>query len=320
MMMVNEIVRIIEFIVRAFIHILPFFVLSVVIAAGVSQFNFKEKLSDFLKRKVTYAIIIATLIGAISPLCSCGVIPTLFALLQMGIPLGPIMSFWIASPLMSPEAFLITWGNLGLELALVRLVAAILMGLTSGFITLKLFPVNLTSSSWLKLALDANGAGCGCQAQSNSKSIPLSTTTSTTSIKWKKFLIDMRKITFFLGGWMAMAFLLEAMITFYFPTHIIKYFFGSQNAFSVIWAALIGIPLYINNISAIPIVNGLLQSGMGKGAALAFLLAGPVTTIPAMVAVYGLVKRKVFLTFLLLGFFGSIILGYLYEFISLFLK
>jgi len=52
----------------------------------------------------------------------------------------------------------------------------------------------------------------------------------------------------------------------------------------------------------------------------AFLLAGPVTAIPAMIAVFGLVKRKVFLLFLLLGLSLSIALGYLYEFISLFWK
>jgi len=49
-----------------------------------------------------------------------------------------------------------------------------------------------------------------------------------------------------------------------------------------------------------------------------FLLAGPVTAVPAMIAVFGLVKRKVFLLFLLLGLSLSIVLGYLYEFITLF--
>ncbi len=268
-----------------------------------------------MRRKAVYAIFIATLIGAISPLCSCGVIPTLFAFLQIGVPLAPIMSFWITSPIMSPEAFLITWGNLGLELALVRLAATILMGVASGLITLKLFPPKSTSPGLLKLSLAQDTGACACKAESNPK---LLSHNPGVSSKWKKFLKDVRKITLFLGVWLMVAFLLEAIITFYFPTNLIERIFGHQNAFSVVWAALIGIPLYVNNISAIPIVNGLIQAGMSKGAALAFLLAGPVTAVPAMIAVFGLVRRKVFLLFLFMGLSLSIVLGYLYELISLF--
>jgi len=315
MIFLQEGFRVLEFIYRAFLHIMPYFVLSIVIAAGVNQLKFKEKMVEFMRRKAVYAIIVATLIGAISPLCSCGVIPTLFAFLQIGVPLAPIMSFWITSPIMSPEAFLITWGNLGLELALARLAATILMGFASGFITLKLFPPRSTSPGLLKLSLVQNTEACGCKAELNPKLLSHSPVVSS---KWKKFLKDMRKITIFLGGWLIVAFLLEAIITFYFPTHLIEKIFGHRNAFSVVWAALIGIPLYVNNISAIPIVNGLLQAGMSKGAALAFLLAGPVTAVPAMIAVFGLVKRKVFLLFFLLGLSLSIVLGYLYEFITLF--
>ncbi len=314
MVIYQEGLRILEFIFKAFLHILPYFILSIIIAAGVNQFNFKGRMVEFLRKRAGYAIIVATIVGAISPLCSCGVIPTLFTLLQVGVPLAPIMSFWITSPIMSPEAFLITWGNLGPELAIARLVATMLMGLAAGFITLKLFPPNSTSPSFLKLSLAQNTSACGCKAETP---LPFQSHSPAAPPRWKKFLNDSRKLTVFLGGWLAVAFLLEALITFYFPTHLVQDIFGRQNAFSVVWAALIGIPLYVNNISAIPIINGLLQAGMSKGAALSFLLAGPVTALPAMIAVFGLVKPKVFLLFLLLGLSLSIILGYLYEFISL---
>jgi uncharacterized membrane protein YraQ (UPF0718 family) len=128
--------------------------------------------------------------------------------------------------------------------------------------------------------------------------------------------MDVKKLSIFLGGWLLLAFFLEAIIVFYLPQEIIINLFGKQNIFSVLWAAIIGIPLYFNNISAIPIVAGLMQAGMSKGAALAFLLAGPITAVPAMVAVFGLVKKKVFITFLVIGFTLSVICGYLYEIIS----
>jgi uncharacterized membrane protein YraQ (UPF0718 family) len=307
-----ELARILEFVFNALIQILPFFIVSVVIAASINQFNFTEKLSNFFRKNIFYAVLIATLIGAISPLCACGVIPTLFALLNVGIPLAPIMSFWITSPIMSPEAFMITWGNLGLELAIVRLIATIFMGFAAGYATLRIFPLEIPSQRWLKIKMEKKEESCGC----NSNPEVQSTRTPPKPSRWEIFLNDVKKLSIFLGGWLLLAFFLEAVIIFYLPQEIIINLFGKQNILSVLWAAILGIPLYFNNISAIPIVAGLMQAGMSKGAALAFLLAGPVTAIPAMVAVFGLVKKKVFITFIVIGFTLSLICGYLYEFIS----
>jgi uncharacterized protein len=60
---------------------------------------------------------------------------------------------------------------------------------------------------------------------------------------------------------------------------------GEDSAFAVPLAALVGIPLYLNELGALPIVAGLLDQGMQPGAAIAFLIAGGVTSIPAMAAV-----------------------------------
>ena len=83
---------------------------------------------------------------------------------------------------------------------------------------------------------------------------------------------------------------MEALITRYVPQAAIAGILGEGNVIAVPMAALIGIPLYLSNFTALPIVSGLLAQGMQPGAAIAFLLAGPVTTIPAMTAVYGVVQ------------------------------
>ena len=76
-------------------------------------------------------------------------------------------------------------------------------------------------------------------------------------------------------------------------------------------AALIGIPLYLNNVAALPIVSGLLAQGMQPGAAIAFLISGPVTTVPAMSAVWGVVTRRVFALYLAVSLVGAVVLGWL---------
>ena len=86
---------------------------------------------------------------------------------------------------------------------------------------------------------------------------------------------------------------------------------GEGSRLAVVLAALIGIPLYLNNVAALPIVSGLLAQGMQPGAAIAFLIAGPVTTVPAMSAVWGVVHRRVFGLYLGLSLVGAMVLGWL---------
>ena len=78
----------------------------------------------------------ATLVGALSPFCSCGVIPIITALLLGGVPLAPVMSFWLASPSMDPEIFVLSVGSIGWELAIWRLAATFVMSLGGGLVVL----------------------------------------------------------------------------------------------------------------------------------------------------------------------------------------
>ena len=70
-------------------------------------------------------IVMAALLGGLSPFCSCEVIPFIAALLAVGAPLGAVMAFWLASPLMDPAMFAITTGAIGLEFTIAKTIAAV---------------------------------------------------------------------------------------------------------------------------------------------------------------------------------------------------
>jgi len=86
---------------------------------------------------------------------------------------------------------------------------------------------------------------------------------------------------------------------------------GNENSFAIFTAGLLGIPVYTSNLSALPMVSGLLKQGMSPAAALAFLIAGPTTTLPAMAAVWTLVKSRIFILYVSFALVGGILLGYL---------
>ena len=119
------------------------------------------------------------------------------------------------------------------------------------------------------------------------------------------------------GKFMALAFLLEGLITLYVPARWITGSLGAQSPLAIPAAALLGVPVYTTSLTALPMIGGLLTQGMNPAAALAFLVAGPTTTLPAMAAVWPLVSRRVFWLYVSFSLVGAVLAGYAYSLTAL---
>lgn len=97
------------------------------------------------------------------------------------------------------------------------------------------------------------------------------------------------------------------------PTNWISYLFGGEGWYSIPLAAFLGIPLYVNNASSVPVTRTLVEGGMSSGAALAFLLAGAGTSLPAMSGLLVITRGRIVVIYMLLVFLGSIVFGSLYS-------
>ena len=134
-MLFNEIVKIGEFIFESFLHIWPYLVVTIPLAVAIKMSGASKYIKRAFAAKPFTAIVLATVVGAFSPFCSCGVIPVIASLLISGVPLAPVMSFWIASPSMDPEIFFLSVGMIGWELAVWRLAATLILSFGAGLIT-----------------------------------------------------------------------------------------------------------------------------------------------------------------------------------------
>ncbi|MBT6393804.1 MAG: permease, partial [Nitrospinaceae bacterium] len=117
------------------------------------------------------------------------------------------------------------------------------------------------------------------------------------------------------GKWLTVAFIIEAIIVHYVDPSWISVALGGNQPFAIPLATAIGIPLYTSGVASIPITQGLVSSGMSPGAAMAFLVAGPITTIPCMMTVWMMVKKPLFFYYLSVGIIGSLAAGYLFQFL-----
>jgi hypothetical protein len=289
-------------------QMLPFFVLAIAIAAGAKATGADNLIAGAFNGSPVRATLLAALVGAISPFCSCGVIPLIAALLGAGVPLAPVMAFWIASPIMDPEMFILTAAGIGINFAVAKTLAAIAMGLLAGFAVLLIQRYGGLTAPLRQTVIGGCGNSCGNAEQAR--------------VNWqfwrelariKLFSEEATAIGVFLGKWLTLAFFLESLMMAYISSDWIAGYVGSDNAFAIPLAAIVGAPSYLNGYAAIPLVSGLMEIGMTPGAAMAFVTAGAVSSIPAAIAVWALVKKPVFALYLLLGVAGSMLTAFLYQ-------
>jgi uncharacterized membrane protein YraQ (UPF0718 family) len=120
----------------------------------------------------------------------------------------------------------------------------------------------------------------------------------------------------FLGKWLALAYLLQTLLLRYVPADLIATVIGGSGPMPVVLGALVGAPAYLNGYAAVPLVAGLLEQGMNPGAAMSFVIAGGVSCIPAAVAVWALVKPRVFAAYLGIAISGALVAGMVWALIA----
>lgn len=300
------------FTAKSILSVLPFFALSIGIAAYAKASGAENLIARAFAGRSEVMIVFASLMGALSPFCSCGVIPVIAALLATGVPLAPVMAFWLASPLMDPSMFLITTGILGLQFAIAKTVAAIGIGLLGGFGVLAMQRGGVLVGEPLR-----DGVGNGGCAGSKIR--------HPKAVVWRywheperreAFWINARQTALFLGKWLTLAFVLESLMVAYIPNNLIASIAGDGGFLSILTATLVGIPSYLNGNAALPLVAGLMEKGMAPGAAMAFLVGGGVTSIPAALAVWAIARRAVFVTYLAYATVGALLSGIVFQIIA----
>ena len=295
-----------QFTAGALANTAPYILFAILAVAFLKASGAEAIVAKAFEGRQVRMIVLAAMMGGLSPFCSCEVIPFIAGLLALGTPLAPVMAFWLSSPLMDPPAFLITAGALGFQFAIAKTIVAVGMGLLGGFVMLSMTRAGLFADS-----LRERGVG-GCSSCGS----PFKGKPNWTFWNEEKRVGVFRKEAiangYFLLKWLTLAYVLESMMIAYIPAESIGHLLGGEGLLPIVLSALIGAPAYLNAYAAPPLVAGLMEQGMSAGAAMAFVIAGGVSSIPAMTAVFALVKRQVFAAYVGLGFLGATFAGVAY--------
>ncbi len=303
--------QIIGFAAQALFGTVPIVAIAVFLIALLKATGAENLVAKAFAGRELRMIVFAALVGGLAPFCSCEVIPFIAGLLAVGVPLAPVMAFWLSSPLIDPPALLITANALGWDYALGKTFAAVAMGLAGGGVIWLLARQGLFAS----VLRSRDGGGC-----SSCSTAPFSGTS-----QWRFWTEPARREIFqseaianslFLLKWLTLAYLLEALLITYIPAETIGRVVGGGGFGAIVMGALVGAPAYLNSYAAPALVAGLIEQGMSSGAAMSFLVAGAISSIPAMVAVWSLVRWPVFASYVALGFAGAIAAGSLFQFVT----
>jgi len=234
-----------------------FILLSVIIfiVSIIRSYLSPEKIRYILTRKNKYTgNVLASLLGIITPFCSCSAIPLFLGFVQAGVPLGVTFSFLVASPMINEVALILLFGMFGWRIAAIYIVSGLIIAILSGMLIGKLKVENLLEDFVLKNSISAQDK---LKKMTRAERITYAANYTWDILKkvWIYILIGIG-----LGAW----------IHGYVPTDFLASYAGADKWYAVPLAVLIGIPLYSNAAGIIPLVSALTEKGVAMGTTLAF--------------------------------------------------
>lgn len=297
--------------------VLPYFIVGILLAGYLRTFKIAVKLQASLRKYGALSIVVASFVGIITPLCACGTITTAVSLLFAGLPLAPVMSLMVTSALLSPSTYLITLNDLGPEWTVIRTVSALAMGLFAGGVTLF-----LCKRGFDKGGLFIEGAvvpgdfhdedypiehlRCNCKEKFGNR------VAVRTNNKFLIFLAKTSEMFWMVGKYILVGVAIGAIVERYMPSEWLFYFFGRKDPLNIVWITLASVPMFLHQISASSILSHIKSSLHGTldgGAALAFMIGGPVTAIPTMVLFWTIFKKRVFALYMFVCIVGTILIA-----------
>lgn len=263
-----------------FEQLLPYWVLGMMLGSAVSVF-FKDRIHDTFrslgeKKLGALGIVAASVLGIASPLCMYGTIPIAASFSKSGMKDDWLAAFMMSSILLNPQLILYS-AALGTIALAVRIVTCFLCGVTAGVLVRIFFRQ--------KSFFDFDGFEPPKSRDTDPN--PL--------VRYLKNLGRNIKAT---GLYFLIGILLSALFQRYVPSDVMTGLFGGNEAWGVLMAATIGVPLYACGGGTIPLLQGWLWDGMSMGSAASFMLTGPATKITNLGAVKIILGLRHFLLYL----------------------
>lgn len=278
-----------------------FFLLSAMIFAisYIRTYITPEKTRKVLggKKGLRYHLM-ASLIGTVSPFCSCSSVPLFIGFVEAGVPLGVTFSFLITSPLVNEAAVAVLWATLGFKATAIYVVSGIVLGVFGGYLIGVLKLEKYVEEFVYKIKVGNTAVG---QENLSVKERAGTAFEGVKEIVGKVWIYVIIGVS--IGG----------IFHGYAPEGILAKYAGEDNLFAVPIAVILGVPLYSNVMGMIPVVESLIGKGLPIGTSLAFLMSVTAVSFPEMIILKKVLKKELIAIFVSIVAASIIFTGYLFN-------
>ncbi len=289
----------VEFFVFEVPKVLLLLTLVVFVVGIVRSFFTPERTRSLLAgRRETAGNGLASLLGVVTPFCSCSAVPMFIGFVTAGVPLGVTFSFLVAAPMVNEVALALLFGLFGWKVAGLYLGTGLLIAFVSGWIIGRL-KLEAWVEPWVyqthRPAVDMAGEGLGWEQR-----IAIGRE-EVREIVGKVWLYVLAGIAVGAGihGWV--------------PENFMASIMGKGAWWSVPLAVLIGIPMYSNAAGILPVVQALLGKGAALGTVLAFMMSVIALSLPEMVILRRVLTPRLVAVFVSVVGTGILIVGFLFN-------
>lgn len=242
------------------------------------------------------ANIVSALLGTVTPFCSCSSIPLFIGFTSAGLPLGVTFSFLISSPMVDLGSLVLLMSIFGVRVAAVYVALGLVIAVAGGTLIERLHMEKYVES----FILSAGGADVDS---------PGLTVRERLAYAKEQMLGTFKKVF----PYILVGVGIGALIHNWIPKSWVETALGSDNAFGVVLAALVGVPMYADIFGTIPVAEALLAKGAQLGTVLAFMMAVTTLSLPSMIMLRKAVKPRLLGVFIGVCTVGIIAVGYIFN-------
>lgn len=290
-----------RFFIFEFPKVLMLLVLIIFFVGILRSFFTPERTRKALEGKRTFTgNVMASLLGIVTPFCSCSAIPLFLGFVESGVPLGITFSFLIAAPMINEVAVILLYGMFGWKTALIYIITGLVIAIIAGWIIGK-----LKLEKWVEDWVYASHLG-NCDDYEEKL---------TFSVRIKMGYDAVKDIVGKVWLFVAIGIAVGAGAHGYVPAEFMASFMGKDVWYAVPLSTLIGIPLYSNAAGIVPIVSVLIEKGAALGTSLSFMMAVIALSLPEMIILRKVLKLPLILTFIGIVGGGIMAIGFLFNMI-----
>lgn len=291
----------IRFFIFEFPKVMMLLVLVIFFVGIIRSFFTPERTRKALEGKNTFTgNVMASLLGVVTPFCSCSAIPLFLGFVESGVPLGITFSFLIASPMINEVAVILLYGMFGWTTAFIYVVTGLIIAILAGWIIGK-----LKLEKWVEpWVYEVHGGGDDEDVEK-----------ITFSRRIEMGVEAVKEIVGKVWIYVALGIAVGAGAHGYVPAEFMASFMGKDVWYAVPLSTLIGIPMYSNAAGIVPIVSVLIEKGAALGTSLSFMMSVIALSLPEMIILRKVLKLPLIFTFIGVVGIGIMIVGFIFNLI-----